>query len=219
MSFRLFLFCTTAFAASVAAQTGAPFSSQNNALGGQFGAPAMGRPLGGIQPARGSGPERGDRHAGPRATEIYGTSWYVPGYFDFTNGYGYGTASSVAVYNANSMPVVMPVQPVAAPAATPAPVIINQYFNGLPAAPASAAPLAETPKTAGEPLAPVENYYLIAYKDHSVFSAISYWLEDKTLHYVTTKNAHNQASLDLIDLERTKSLNQARDVPFALPRR
>ena len=62
----------------------------------------------------------------------------------------------------------------------------------------------------------MENYYLIAYKDHSVYAVLAYWLEDKTLHYVTTHNVHNQASLDLIDLDLTKSLNQARDVPFTL---
>ena len=43
-----------------------------------------------------------------------------------------------------------------------------------------------------------------------------HWVEDKTLHYVTTQNTHNQASLDLIDLTLTKSLNQHNDVPFAI---
>jgi hypothetical protein len=61
------------------------------------------------------------------------------------------------------------------------------------------------------------SYYLIAYRNHAVYSAIAYWVEDKTLHYVTTQNTHNQASLDLIDLELTKSLNQAHDVPFSIP--
>ena len=68
-------------------------------------------------------------------------------------------------------------------------------------------------------LAPAENYYLIAYKNHSVYAALAYWVEDDTLHYVTTQNTHNQASLALIDIELTKNLNQARNVPFSVPGR
>ena len=51
-------------------------------------------------------------------------------------------------------------------------------------------------------------YFLIAYKDHSVYSALAYWVEDKTMHYVTPQQTHNQASLDLIDMDFTKKLNQ-----------
>ena len=58
---------------------------------------------------------------------------------------------------------------------------------------------------------------MIAYKNHAVYTALAYWVEDKTLHYVTTQNTHNQASLDLIDLALTKSLNRRNDVPFAIP--
>jgi hypothetical protein len=52
------------------------------------------------------------------------------------------------------------------------------------------------------------HYFLIAYKDHSVYSALAYWVEDKTMHYVTPQQTHNQASLDLIDMDFTKKLNQ-----------
>jgi hypothetical protein len=41
-------------------------------------------------------------------------------------------------------------------------------------------------------------------------------VEDKTLNYVTAGNTHNQASLDLIDMDLTKTLNQARGVPFSI---
>jgi hypothetical protein len=46
---------------------------------------------------------------------------------------------------------------------------------------------------------------------------VAYWIEDKTLHYVTPQNTHNQVSLDLVDLDFTKKLNLNRDVPFTLP--
>ncbi len=75
----------------------------------------------------------------------------------------------------------------------------------------------DPPQAAGDPIGTPQNYYLIAYRNHAVYSALAYWVEDKTLHYVTTQNTHNQASLDLIDLDLTKSLNQTRDVVFSLP--
>jgi len=225
-SFRLSVFLA-AGAVGLWAQTGAPFSSQENALGGKFGAAGMGRPLGGVgRPERGTAGRGGHRDAplvGAYGGGFYGSSYYVPGYFDI---FGGGTPSSVASYTADSYPVEVappPLAPAVAPAAPAAPtqVIINQYFNGVPAPLAQApAQVAErSPGTAGEPLGPVENYYLIAYKDHSVHAAISYWLEDKTLHYVTDHNEHNQVSLDLIDLTVTKNLNQTRDIPFELPGR
>jgi hypothetical protein len=198
------------------AQVGAPFSSQQNALGGQFGAAAMARPLGGIP--TGQAGHRGGGQASRRAATgfvaPYGYSWYTPGLYD------YGTPSSVSTYTADAPPYMMPPPPAAAAPVPPAPpVIINQYFSGPPPANGAYAPPpdSDTPHTAGEPLAPVDNYYLIAYKDHSVYPAISYWVEDKTLHYVTTQNTHNQASLDLIDLNLTRTINQARNVTFTLP--
>jgi hypothetical protein len=104
-------------------------------------------------------------------------------------------------------------------------VIINQYFGSqeplgtehFGAEPAPQALPDDPPQTAGDPIGAPQNYYLIAYRNHAVYSALAYWVEDKTLHYVTTQNTHNQASLDLIDLNLTKSLNQTRDVPFSIP--
>jgi hypothetical protein len=69
----------------------------------------------------------------------------------------------------------------------------------------------------GDPLVPTENYYLIAYKNHSIYSALAYWIEGDTLHYVTTENTHNQASLSLIDVDRTYKLNADRSVPYSIP--
>jgi hypothetical protein len=57
-------------------------------------------------------------------------------------------------------------------------------------------------------------YYLIAYKDHSVYTALAYWMENGALHYVTPQNAHNQVSLDLLDLDLTRQLNSRRGLAF-----
>jgi hypothetical protein len=59
--------------------------------------------------------------------------------------------------------------------------------------------------------------YLIAFKDHTIYAALAYWVEDGTLHYVTNQNTHNQVSLDLVDHELSNRLNRERSVDFRLP--
>jgi hypothetical protein len=96
-------------------------------------------------------------------------------------------------------------------------VIINQYFGAPAPAEANAPPPNTTTTQApGDAIGSPQNYYLIAYKNHAIYAALAYWVEDNTLHYVTTQNTHNQASLDLIDITLSKSLNQGRDVPFSI---
>ncbi len=73
-------------------------------------------------------------------------------------------------------------------------------------------------RAAVEQPAPEENRnYLIAFKDHSIYSALAYWLDGDTLHYVTPLGVHNQASLDLIDRKFTEQLNRERNVQMQLP--
>ncbi len=57
-------------------------------------------------------------------------------------------------------------------------------------------------------------YYLIAYKDHSVYTALAFWMENGALNYVTPQNTHNQVSLDRLDLDLTKQLNARRGMAF-----
>ena len=111
-----------------------------------------------------------------------------PSSFNYSYGYSY--------------PVYIPAAPVA-PAAPPQPVIINQYFTTAAPAPPVREPVAAK---SSEP--PLPNYYLIAYKNHAVYSVLAWWIEDTTLHYVTTQNTHNQASTSLIDFDFMKKLNR-----------
>ena len=60
-------------------------------------------------------------------------------------------------------------------------------------------------------------YYLLAFKDHSIYSAVGYWLDGDTLHYITTGNVHNQVSLSLVDRDLTEQLNKGRSVQVRLP--
>ena len=211
----------------------AQFGGRTNALGGSVGSRgAMSHPLGGfsaplpgVRGNRGysapNGARRGDRFGDRGAYGYpYASSFYVPNYFgDYYDQGGYD-----APYGDPYASAPPPVGAYAAPAPAPQqPVIINQYFGVQPPSPDNGPPSVARDTQApgspilGAPLGNTENYYLIAYKDHAVYAALAYWVEDKTLHYVTTQNTHNQAALDLIDLNLTKSLNQSREVPFAIP--
>lgn len=211
--------CVLALALPAAAQHG----GRTSALGGTL-APqgALSHPLGGFT---GRGPIgagaganrgfRGNRFGNGRGLYGYpwGYSYYIPGYFDYLDTDTYpGYNSSFAAPSAPAYPVT--------PAAPAQPVIINQYFGSQGPEPQqqenAPAPAENTQPSAAANSTP-QNYYLIAYKNHAVYSALAYWVEDKTLHYVTTQNTHNQASLDLIDLNLTKTLNQSNDVPFTIP--
>ena len=72
-------------------------------------------------------------------------------------------------------------------------------------------PLEEPAQAADPP------HYLLAFKDHSVYSAVAYWVDGDTLHYFTAGNIHNQASMSLIDRPLTERLNRELGIDFTLP--
>ena len=59
--------------------------------------------------------------------------------------------------------------------------------------------------------------YLIAFKDHTIYSAVAFWVDGQTLHYFTSGNTHNQVSLSLIDKPLTERLNKESGVDLRLP--
>ena len=59
--------------------------------------------------------------------------------------------------------------------------------------------------------------FFIALKDHWVYSAVAYWVQGQTLHYVTSHGSHNQVSLALVDRKITARLNAGSRDPFILP--
>jgi hypothetical protein len=176
------------------------------ALGGSYASAGISRPLGGIAPP--SFPSTGGvrhRKGSSGAYRYRGPVYYVPNAYDAF--YDPGSSSPAEL------------DPAAVPPRQP--VIINQYFGSRePAAryEENASAGADTSKTVnpGDPLESPQNYYLIAYKDHTIYSALAYWVEGDTLHYVTTQNTHNQASLALIDLDQTAKLNADRSIPFSI---
>ncbi|MDE3196922.1 MAG: hypothetical protein KGN84_11295 [Acidobacteriota bacterium] len=204
------------------------FARPSRPLGGIAGsAPVTGRPLGGVAlpqfpgfpgPIARNPPtyHYGNHRYGSSGYGYVGPVYYIPNAFD----YSFDTYQAPAP-GANQSSYLPQYQP----QTQPPPIIVNQYF-GMPA-PAGGrdaqlqAPLppdpAQTSAKPGDLLSEPENYYLIEYKDHTIYPALTYWLEGDTLHYVTTQNTHNQVSLSLVDLDKTAKLNQDRSIPFTIP--
>jgi hypothetical protein len=59
--------------------------------------------------------------------------------------------------------------------------------------------------------------YLLAFSDHSIRAAAAYWVDGKTLHYVTLQKELREAPLDTVDRDFSQQLNRERHVPFSLP--
>ena len=82
-----------------------------------------------------------------------------------------------------------------------------------------------TPTAAADDLQPMEepdsiaepSHYLIAFKDHTIYSAVAYWVDGDTLHYFTSANTHNQASVSLVDRDLTERLNKESGIDLKLP--
>jgi hypothetical protein len=174
------------------------------------GLPVNSRPLGGVALP---GTRKLNRSSSSGTSAYVGPIYYVPGASDYASADFWNSLYSPPPVNAGYA-----FQP--PPVLQPPPVIINQYFDSRRPQP----PMEDVPPVIednglkpGDPLSDPQNYYLIQYKDHTIYSALAYWVEGDTLHYVTTQNTHNQASLSLIDLDKTYKLNEDRSVPFSIP--
>ena len=107
----------------------------------------------------------------------------------------------------------------------PSPVVVlNQKFGPDVSAPQGgyAAPPQAPPPDQGQAAAAAGSedtqfLFLIAMKDHTIFPAVAYWVEGDTLNYITNQGVRNRISLDLVDRDFSKQLNQQRGVDFALP--
>lgn len=89
------------------------------------------------------------------------------------------------------------------------PVVINQY-DAPP-------PRPQMNVYQPEDTAPEQTRYLLAFKDHTIYSAVAYWIDGDTLHYFTAGNTHNQVSVSLIDRPMTERLNKDSGVEVKLP--
>jgi hypothetical protein len=149
------------------------------------------------------------------------TGSYVYAYPVYVGGGGYGGyydssyAGQPPVSSGQDQPNVVVVYPPQQP-----PVIINQFGSGdgqltTRVQPQSIYPM--QPAAAHAEETPEATHYLIAFKDHSIYSAVAYWVDGDTLHYFTTGSTHNQASVSLVDRELTDRLNREAGLEVKLP--
>jgi hypothetical protein len=176
----------------------------------------LGATISGYPPYRGF-PSRGRRGG---AVVPYMFPVYIGG---LDNPYPYQQTPNVTV--------VAPPQYATQPAA---PIIINQYFGSetarpvvteyapdgreIPPSDSSGTRTYQAPSNApAEPSQSDSVVFFIALKDSSVYTAVAYWVEGETLHYITPHGKHNQVSLALLDRELSARLNEGHKVDFHLP--
>ena len=154
--------------------------------------------------------------------------------YPYNTGYGYGYG--YRRYNRGTTTVVLPYPfpvyapypepypyPYAEPQPAPAPQIIYVVPGNTMEAPRGGVVTYVVPPHRNEgtepaTAPPAKRLYLIALKNQSIYSTTEYWVEDDTLHYLTSYGAHNQVSLDQVDLDFTVRLNRERGVDFRLER-
>jgi hypothetical protein len=193
--------------------TGGPLSITDTSFASRLGTTVSGMNAGGYR-----------RFRRPAIVVPYAYPVYGGGYADYGSGYdpGYGYAPA----DQSNQPNVTIVNP---PQQAPQ-VIINQNFIPEHATPVireygddspDGIHIYEAPGREPVDTSADENtsYYLIAFKDHSIYSAFAYWVEGDTLHYVTPQRVHNQASLSLVDRELTEKLNRNHSMQVKLPNR
>jgi hypothetical protein len=93
------------------------------------------------------------------------------------------------------------------------PMLVSPYDLGVAGPPVSPAP---AEPASAEPQAPEPEHYLIAFKDHTIYAAVAFYVEGDTLHYFTSANQHNQVSLSLIDKDLTQRLNREAGIDMHL---
>ena len=136
---------------------------------------------------------------------FYGGS-YWPGYYD----YSYSPYAYSYPYSYDTSPNVTEIYPAPAQAARstgyveradPVPGQCDQYGQ-------------EIKSSSGTGDSPI---YLLAFADHAIRAAEAYWVDGKTLHYITLDYEQKQAPLDTVDRDLSLQLNRERRVAFSLP--
>jgi hypothetical protein len=143
----------------------------------------------------------------PYSYPVYGGGGYYGGYGGYN---GYGDAGGPPPQQQPNITVIYPPQqPMMMVGPTPQAQAPNgQVREYMPPEPTAADTAPPQPEAA---------YYLLAFKDHSIYSAVGYWVDGDTLHYLTTGNVHNQVSLSLVDRDLTSQLNKGRGLQVILP--
>ena len=132
---------------------------------------------------------------------------YYGGYAAYPDGGSYQTSPNVVVVNPPSNPGYA----TTASAQRANPVMRQSDQYGQEIAPFSGYTGSEGSGAASSPI------YLIAFNDHVIRAASAYWVDSRTLHYVTLQHEEKQAPLDTVDRALSLQLNRERHVQFQVP--
>jgi len=142
---------------------------------------------------------RPQRSGFPGTSYVYAYPIYVP-FYD-PSAYAEPAPPAVPAQPAPSVVVIY--------ASQPAPAAETAHPSMQVLEPAEAAqPAEETPPASS---------YLFAFKDHSIYSAVAYWVDGDTLHYFTSGDTHKQAPLSMLDRDLTERLNRESGTKLKLP--
>jgi hypothetical protein len=114
-------------------------------------------------------------------------------------------AAAVSPSNSPNVVIVYPPQ-----AAQQAPVQEDANWRVYPPQQTAA------PAAAPEAVPEAPNY-LLAFKDHNIYPTVAYWIDGNTIHYITSGNRHNQATIDLLDRPLTERLSKDAGYEVKLP--
>jgi hypothetical protein len=194
----------TPFTVTDPTRIGAQFGRADRVFGAPFGAGVFGH---------GNGFRR-------NGIGVVAVPYFVPIYVGGYAGYsGYSDAPPPDAAGPGPAPGGAPPNVIVVYPPAPAPQMIGGGYGETALAPPPPPPPPQAgpaPDQQSSPFVPA-SYYLIAHKDHTIYSAVAYWVEGDTLHYFTTGATHNQVSLALVDRDLTQRLNEELGNNLQLP--
>ncbi len=135
---------------------------------------------------------------------------YWPDYYD----YSYQTYAPYNYSYPSYEPNVTVVYPPPAQATTPSTTYVESARPVVREYDEQGREITSNPAAAATSSPPV---YLIAFRNDVIYAATAYWVDGKTLHYVTLQHKQEQAPLDTVDRDFSLQLNRERHVQFSLP--
>jgi hypothetical protein len=160
---------------------------------------------------------------GVARTAVYPVPVFVGGYYG--TGAGYQDPQQVTIINQQPPAVIInqayepepPARPVMRVYGNGADTSVNTIQVPSPSYP-EGRPLSAAVDLGNDQANPTDEptVYLIALKDGSIYASYAFWAERDTLHYITPGHAHNQVSLDQVDMAMSKRLNRERKLDFNL---
>jgi hypothetical protein len=140
----------------------------------------------------------------------YYSGYYWPGYYDY--GWSSGSYPASGYYPTYpSSPNVTVVYPETVPAPAPTTVYVERAHPVTQVYDEFGQERQAQDRPTGPPI------YLIAFRDHAIRAAVAYWVEGKSLIYVTLEHEQKTAPLETVDRGLSQQLNRERRVPFQLP--